>query len=513
MGTGGTTRHDDHADAATESVGPGPVVRTEHGPVRGRALPGGAVAFRGIRYGAPPTGMLRWRPPEPPAGWSEVRDALEPGPAAWQPAGGPLDGLVPGMAPAHQGDDCLSLDVWTPGVDDGVRPVLVWIHGGAFSLGAGSLPVYDGARLAAEHDVVVVTVNYRLGVFGFLHPDDASATPNVGLLDQVAALRWVRDTIAGFGGDPSNVTVFGESAGGGSVLSLLAMPSATGLFHRAIVQSGATDLLLDREAAALVVDAVARAAGLTAGDVDGLRTLPAAALLEAQATAAKELFTTVGTMPFHPCVDGEVLPTSWLDAAARGVNPVPLVIGTTRDEMALFSAMDPRAAALDDAGLRRRLDRAGHDTDLVVDAYRTVGVVDPPHVWSRVQTDTQMWVPAQRLAEAHARHAPVWVYRFDRPAADPRLGACHGVDIPFPFGTTDTGGWGDFLGDQRSASALSAVVRRLWTAFARHGRPDTESVDWPAHGPDRATLLLDDAVTVVHDPDAAVRRLWSDPQP
>jgi para-nitrobenzyl esterase len=221
---------------------------------------------------------------------------------------------------------------------------------------------------------------------------------------------------------------------------------------------------------------------------------------------------TVGTMPFHPCVDGEVLPTSWLDAAGQGVNPVPLVIGTTRDEMALFSAMDPRAAVLDDDGLRRRLGRAGHDPDLVIDAYRAAGVVDPPQVWTRVQTDTQMWVPALRLAEAHAHHAPVWVYRFDRPAADPTLGACHGVDIPFPFGTTATDGWGGFLGDQRSAAALSAAIRRLWTAFARHGRPDADLVDWPAHGPDHATLVLDDTVAVQHDPDAEVRRLWTGPR-
>lgn len=486
-----------------------PVVGTDAGPVRGASRIDGGLAFRGVPFAAPPAGDLRWRPPTPPGPWTAVRDATRPGPAAWQPSGGPLDGLVPGMGPPAQGDDCLTLDVWTPGVDDARRPVMVWVHGGGFSLGAGSLPVYDGGRLCTEQDVVVVAPNYRLGAFGFLCLDDPSATANVGLLDQVAALRWVREHAQRFGGDPGNVTVFGESAGAGGVLSLLGMPTARGLFHRAVVQSGATDLLLDRDGATEVADALCRAAGVDPGDVDGLRALPATDVLDAQARAAAELFATVGTMPFHPCVDGEVLPATWLEAAVAGGGGVPLIIGTTREEMALFSAMDPRLAELDDAALRRRLARLDADDDAVIEAYRLVGLEAPPAVWTRVQTDTQMWIPALAVTEARAQHGPVWAYRFDLPAAGAGLGACHGVDIPFPFGTVAVDGWESFLGDPPAAEALSAIVRSLWASFARDGRPTAAGLDWPTYDSGRATLVLDRDVRVVHDPDAPVRHLWS----
>ncbi|MCU0311872.1 MAG: carboxylesterase/lipase family protein [Acidimicrobiales bacterium] len=486
----------------------GPVARTSRGAVRGR-VGGGAAAFLGIPYAEPPVGPRRWDRPERRRPWTGVRDATAFGPACWQPGGGPLDGLVPGMGAPDQGDDCLSVNVWTPASDDGRRPVMVWVHGGAFSLGAGSLPVYDGALLAAERDVVVVTFNYRLGALGFLSLEGAVA--EVGLLDQVAVLEWVRDEIAVFGGDPGCVTVFGESAGAGSVLSLLAMPAAKGLVHRAVVQSGATDLLLDRDRARLVAGAFAQAAGVDVDDLDALRALPGPEVVAAQARAAAALFATVGTMPFHPCVDGEVLPHSWLDAARLGTNPVPLVIGTTRDEMALFAGLDPSSGSLDDDRLARRLGRLGvADPAATVALYRAAGVDTAPAIWSRVQTDTQMWLPALRIAEAHARHAPVWMYRFDRPAADPALGACHGVDIPFPFGSTDTSGWGEFLGDPTGAARLSTTIRGLWSSLARDGRPTSTGIDWPRYYDARATLVLDDRIEVVTDPDGDLRRHWDD---
>ena len=209
-------------------------VSIANGSLQGHTAPG-STAFLGIPFAEAPVGPLRWAPPSPVLSWSGTRDATEFGPAPWQPTGGPLDGLVPGMGSNNQSDDCLNLNVWTPSIN-GAQPVLVWIHGGAFSLGAGSLSVYDGSRLAAATNTVVVTINYRLGALGFLVIDDPSCTPNVGLLDQVAALEWVRNNISAFGGDPDNVTIFGESAGGGSVLSLLSMPSAVGLFQRAIVR-------------------------------------------------------------------------------------------------------------------------------------------------------------------------------------------------------------------------------------------------------------------------------------
>jgi para-nitrobenzyl esterase len=482
------------------------------GVVRG-TTGAGCSAFLGVPYAAPPVGERRWAPPAPVPGWEGARDATRPGPAAWQPTGGPLDGLVPGMGSSDQGDDCLTLNVWTPAPDDARRPVLVWVHGGAFQLGAGSLGVYDGTRLAIATDSVVVTFNYRLGALGFLVIDDPSTAPNVGLLDQVAALEWVRDNIAGFGGDPDRVMVFGESAGAGGVLSLLSMPAASGLLHRAIVQSGATDLLLDRERAAEVTACFARCAGVDPGDVPALRDLSPAAVLAAQAQAAGELFATVGTMPFHPCVDGDVLPSSWLDASHEGVNAVPLVIGTTRDEMALFSGFDPAAATLDDASLRRRLTGAaagGLDIEALIDAYTGTGPSAPPKVWSRIQTDQAMWLPALRIAEARAAHAPVWMYRFDWPAADAHLGAPHGIDIPFPFTTVDRDGWDSFVADPDVAMELAAVEQALWASFGRDGVPSAVGVEWPRFDADRrATLLLGRSVEVVDDPDGPVRVAWA----
>ena len=470
------------------------------------------ATFLGIPHSAPPSGERRFAPPVPPEPWRGERDASRHGPAAWQSTGGPLDGLVPGMGSADQGDDCLSVDVWTPAVDDARRPVLVWIHGGAYSMGANSLPVYDGARLARATGSVVVGINYRLGALGFLLLDDPSTTPNAGLLDQVAGLRWVRDNIAAFGGDPGRVTVFGESAGAGSVLCLLAMPSARGLFHRAIAMSGATDLTLDRPRAAEVAACLARHAGVEPDAVDALRALEPARLLEAQAAAAGELFATVGTMPFHPCVDGEVLPTDWFGAAEAGTTPVPLIIGTTRDEMALFAHFDPSAAHLDDAALRQRV-TALHpavDVDALVAAYAATGTSAPPEVWARVQTDHALWLPALRLAEAHATHAPVWMYRFDWPAADPRIGACHAIDVPFPFTNLDVDGWDAFVADPREAESLAAVEQQLWAAFARDGRPSAPGVEWPPYDTGRrATLVLGREVHVEDDPAAPVRAAWT----
>ena len=483
-------------------------VTTPGGEVRG-TVDGDGARFLGIPYAAPPIGSLRWAPPAPVAPWSGVRDATTHSPAAWQPVGGPLDGLVPGMGSAHQGDDHLSVNVWTPSVE-GSAPVLVWIHGGAFSIGSSSLPVYDGRRLATATGSVVVSLNYRLGAFGFLLIDDPDATANVGLLDQVAALEWVRGSIAAFGGDPTRVTVFGESAGGGSVLSLLSMPRAVGLFRSAIVQSGATDLLLDRDRALAVTDAVARAAGLDCVDLDALRRLSPDAVLAAQATAAGELFATVGTMPFHPCIDGDVLPTDWLTASRTALNPVPAIIGTTRDEMDLFAMFDPAAATLDDDALRTRLRRTGRDVDTLIDAYAVTGTTVPPAVWRRVNTDMAMWLPAIRIAEARAEHAPTWMYRFDWEASAADMGAPHGVDIPFPFTTFDVDGWDRFVDDPDGAVALARTIQGAWASFARDGAPTLDGHQWPTYDGDRrATALFGRDVTITDDPNGAVRRAWS----
>ena len=478
------------------------------GSLQGRST-AGPVAFLGIPFAEAPIGPLRWAPPSAVSSWADTRDATAFGPAPWQPSGGPLDGLVPGMGSNHQSDDCLNLNVWTPSVEDS-RPVLVWIHGGAFSLGAGSLSVYDGSRLAAATNTVVVTINYRLGALGFLVIDDPSCAPNVGLLDQVAALEWVRDNISAFGGDPDNVTIFGESAGGGSVLSLLAMPSAVGLFQRAIVQSGATDLLLHQEKAQLVTEAFARSAGLDTVDVDALRLMSGAQIIDAQANAATELFGTVGTMPFHPVVDGVVLPQTWLEAASSGFNPVPVIIGTNRDEMDLFKMFDPAASSLTADQLRTRFELAGGDVEALLDAYRSIGASEPPEAWRRANTDIAMWLPALRIAEARSAHGPTWMYRFDWEASSPDMGSPHGVDIPFPFTTIDTDEWDTFVSDPEQAMSLASLMQRSWADFATNGVPSLGSQDWPAYNTtERATAILGRDVTVERDPNRQVRQAWN----
>lgn len=493
-----------------------PSATTTNGPVLG-TYEGDVAVFRGIPYAAPPVGTRRWRRPQPPALWHEPLDASAFGPSARQPTGGPLEGLVPDMAAPPAGDDCLTLNVWTPAVDRAARPVMVWIHGGAFTIGSSALASYDGASLAAGEDVVVVSFNYRLGALGFLLVDHPDAVPNCGLLDQVAALTWVRDNITAFGGSPGQVTVFGESAGAGSVLSLLSMPAAEGLFHGAIVQSGATDLVLEREQALQVADVFAREAGVAPGELDALRALPDAQILDAQIRTAATLRATVGMMPFHPVADGKVMPHNWLDATRAGTSrDVALIIGTTRDEMALFDSFDPGLAALDDDGLHRRVARTRHpDPGMLIDTYRAARPgASPGRLWSAISTDTAMWLPALRLAEAHAAHQPdTWMYRFDWPAANPALGACHGIDIPFPFDTVERAGWASFVADAPAAHTLARAQQAAWAAFARTGEPASAALPrWPRFSPTtRATMILDREPRIEHDPAGPVRAAWSAP--
>ena len=299
------------------------IVTTAQGQLEGIERHG-AWQFRGIPYAAPPVGELRFRPPEPPVPWEGVRSAAEFGPVSWQSMGGTAQLL--GDGERETSEDCLFLNVTTPACDDGARPVMVWIHGGGFVNGSGSVPWYDGTRLVTRGDVVVVSINYRLGALGFLwlgdlDPGRASSGVN-GLLDQVAALRWVHDNIAAFGGDPGNVTVFGESAGAMSVATLLALPAARGLFHKAVAQSGAASNTFSPKVASEITSSIMSRLGVT--DLDGLLAATPEALLDATAKVTGELFHDPGrisgptgialAMPFQPVVDGEWLPVDPLEA-------------------------------------------------------------------------------------------------------------------------------------------------------------------------------------------------------
>ncbi|HEY7137132.1 MAG TPA: carboxylesterase/lipase family protein [Acidimicrobiia bacterium] len=496
----------------TTHVGALDLVDTRDGPVRGRVERDpdgrGVRVFRGIPYAAPPVGPRRFAAPAPVAPWREPFDAARFGPSAPQPSGGPLAGLVPGMTVGTQDEDCLTLNVWTPATSTsgGARPVMVWFHGGAFTIGGSSLPTYDGARLACEGDVVVVSCNYRLGALGFASVD----APNCGLLDQLAALEWVRANAAAFGGDPGNVTVFGESAGAGCILHLLAAPGARGRFRRAIVQSGATNLTLQPDAAAEVANAFGRHLGVEVDAVDALRATPVADVLAAQEATAASVFATVGMMPFHPVADGDVVASAPLGAVAAGVaDDVELLIGTTRDEMRLFFGVD---TALDRDRLARRVDRlvGAADGPALLAAYEASaepGRDEPGALWADVMTDAEMTRPAVAIADAHAaRGATTYSYLFTWPAAPGpvELGACHAIDLPFTFGTLDREGWSDFVADADAAEALSARVRAAWCAFARDGDPG-----WPRYEPSRrTTMLLGRDARPADDPFGARLRTW-----
>jgi para-nitrobenzyl esterase len=482
----------------------GVIVQTCQGGLKGEQA-NGVCRLLGVPYAAAPVGARRWQGPEPVEAWTGVREATRLPPAPPQvTSGSPGAGTLPGLEVGETNEDCLYLNVWTP---DGARraPVMVWIPGGAFTTGGAGIPMYDGAQLAKRHGVVVVTVTYRVGALGFAAVP--GSTPNRGLLDQVAALTWVRDNIEQFGGDPTNVTVFGESAGGGSVLHLLAMPSARGVIRRAIVQSGATDLTLTADqAGAVAARFLAALGGDLAADIGRL--------LDAQQAAMFETMADVGTMPYHPCVDGEVVVARPLEAVADA--PVDLLIGTTRDEMRMF--LDPRP--LDRERLVRRAGRylallggREEDGEALVATYE-----GDPHlptetdVWSAIQTDGEMRRPADAMAAAHTKAAPTYVYRFDQPMGGSlgHLGACHASDLPYPFGTFLQAGWSDVV--TPDAYAVSDMVQAAWAAFARTGDPSCdEAGQWPAYDVDtRPTMLFGPEPGVVDDPHGERRRAWAD---
>jgi para-nitrobenzyl esterase len=498
------------------------IVDTPSGPVQGLEKRG-VLQFRGIPYAR----AERFRAPQRVAPWAETRDATQFGLTAPQNAGF-TEALV-GAPDRPSGEDCLVLNVFTPAADEGSRPVMVWIHGGGFTSGAGSVPWYDGTNLVLRGDVVVVTINYRLGALGFLqlgHLDAAFAGSGAnGIRDQVMALEWVRDNIDAFGGDPGQVTIFGESAGGMSVGTLLGTPAAAGLFHGAIAQSGAAAHSHGPETAEWVTGRMLSALDLSPTSVEGLLAAPVDRLLAAQATveAGRSLAFAegegpqVGALTFQPVVDGTVLPGPVLDAVSAGSAPgVPLVIGSTAEEWNLFHIRARTAGSLTEEELQRRVatlagDRAGE----VIDAYRSRAAgIGPDAVLCSIMTDHVFRIPAIRLAEAHGPHAPrVSMYRFDY--ASPALGACHAIDVPFVFDNLERRGVDILLGGLDEGShTLAGRTAQAWVTAARSGVPAHDDLVWPAYDRgDRLTCVLDREVAVEADPGAERRALWDELAP
>ena len=485
------------------------IVQTESGRVHGSAENGLSV-YRGIPYAAPPTGDLRFRVARPHPGWDDVLDCEAFGTIAPQIPNEALDGML-GLAPQEQSEDCLFLNVWTPAADDAARPVMVWIHGGAFTIGSGSEGLYSGAILAARGDVVVVTINYRLGALGFLHVPSLGES-NFGMRDQVAALRWVRDNIAAFGGDPANITIFGESAGGMSVASLMGSPEAQGLFHKAIPQSGAGHHGMVDEQAVDNGRKFCANLGVSPDDPDALRSASLEAILEAQGKLEMDgIYEAMERgdqpeMPFRPIVDGEFLTEMPVDAVRAGqAAGVSALIGCLDEENKLFVAMAPQDPPNEEDAVAM-LDALHGDGRRLYDIYKAAREArgedtSPFEIHTAAGGDELFRVPAQRLLDAQTPHSDnVYSYLFDwkSPMLDGALGSCHALDIPFVFGTHAKAP--QFAGEGVAANALAELTMDAWLAFARTGNPSTEQMDWPKWDPEtRQTVVMGEAVRVEDD--------------
>jgi para-nitrobenzyl esterase len=495
------------------------IVETARGRVQGASetgVGGNTVgSWKGIPFAKPPVGALRFRAPQAAEPWAGVRDATRYGsPCIQLPFFSSID------APIVGSEDCLTLNVWSPAADQHKRPVLLWIHGGGWVMGTSAQ--YDGSLLAVRGDVVVLSINYRLGPWGFLYLNDLlgqttsagpAPSPNPGLLDIVAALSWVQENVSRFGGDPSNVTIFGQSAGGMLVGTLLALPAARGLFHRAIALSGAARNVRDRALGTRIAADLLQRVGLTARDVHRVHDVPAEQLYRA---GAEMLVSSVDgeldVEPFLPVIDGKVLPRHPIQAIAAGEgSEVPLLVATARDEMTIMVPECPQVLTGKEAYLRRKLGEPRFRQ--LERAYQRAA--DPGRDWLlELLNDTMFWIPAIRLGEASAQaRRAVWMMRIDYCLSLPpfhEVGASHLTDCLLLFELFSN--WGKPVASHgtRTDKSVSEAFQDLIVAFARDGRPDSSRIpEWPRYDTTtRATLILDIDSRVENDPLSEQRHAW-----
>jgi para-nitrobenzyl esterase len=487
----------------------------------------GLAVFKGIPFAARPVGERRWLPPQPVEPWQRVLQATQFGTVA------PQNPMFPGPIlegePEPQSEDCLFLNIWSPGLDDKRRPVMVWIHGGAFTIGSGSSPMYEGSVLARRNDVVVVTVNYRLNLLGFLNLREATggripATGNEGLLDQVAALKWVQEHIAAFGGDPDNVTIMGESAGSMSIACLLTMPVAKGLFHKAILESGVGNTTISLEEAAEVGRLFLEVTGVSSDDVDALYALTVEQLLAAEIELRRRManpwepmrITVTAPVIGGTNADGEIVPQVPTQAIAEGVaKDIPMIIGSNLDEWKLFLIGEPHKEKIDRAQIVERLGHsiASQYADEIVERYcqaRSQRGDDssPLEILSAISTDLMFRIPALQMVEAQQEHNPAvfnYLFTYKSPVFGGVLGACHALEMGFVFATHDD----KFCGAGPEADKLSETIQDAWTSFARTGDPSCAALgDWAVYGDGRMTMILDTQCRLESAPYEEERLAW-----
>jgi para-nitrobenzyl esterase len=490
------------------------VADTTYGRVRGVEASGIKV-FKGIPYGASTAGKNRFMPPAAPAKWSGVRDALTYGSSAPQSEPGARR-TASAIAVAAAGlpsesEDCLVLNVWTPAVRDGRRrPVMFWCHGGGFATGSGSSPVTEGLNLARRGDVVVVTINHRLNVLGFTSLEEAGGTEfassgDVGMLDIVAALRWVRDNIAEFGGDPNTVMIFGQSGGGRKVATLLAMPPAKGLFHRATIESGATLRLVEPDQGTRVARELMSTLGIPKDRVRDLQTVPLDRLMSAYFEVVRKMNVDQMTQGFSPLVDGLAVPRHPFHPNASAVSAdVPVMLGSTRTE--LTSSARPEDFELTDAAMRTRIRQLlGNHADDALKVYQKANPgATPSDIYFLIASDHRYSGPVMKIAERRAAlgKGPVYLYyfRWETPVDGGRLKSPHTIEIPFAFDNVKAAT--RLTGGGPEAMALADKVSDTWIAFAKTGNPNQPKMPrWSAfNATDRPTMVFDTESRVVNDP-------------
>ena len=508
-----------------------PVVVTNRGPVQGRVADG-IHAFKGLRYGMAPTGTKRFQGPTRPVRWKETADASTYGAPCVQMATGnsanPTTEMSKQIATIFTtstemkiaSEDCLFLNVWTPGVDREKRPVMVWLHGGGFAYGSGSWPVYDGHNLAKKGDVVVVTVNHRLNVFGYLYlgelmGDEFAESGNAGMLDLVEALQWVRHNIERFGGTQDNVTIFGESGGGAKVSTLMAMPEASGLFHKAIIESGPGLRSTPKADATAMAKSVLEALAIAPGDKAALFTAPTDKVLAAAFTAMEKLGPAAGGQRLAPVVDGIVLDRHPFDPDAPSLSArIPVVIGWTKDEMTLFNASEPWFGKLTEEELTKSVAEIAGGAEkgtALLDALRAARPdYSPTYLRSSALTASRMFLGSVQLAERKAaqKGAPIWVYElvWETPVGNGIFKSPHTLEIPFVFANVDKAAV--LVGTGDAPKSLEKQMSEAWIAFARTGDPNHPGIPkWPSYDAERRpTMVFDTQSRVVDDPDSAIRK-------